>query len=140
MSEFESRCGHDFLFFTSFRPVLGPTQPHIRCVPRFISPRVNRLRHEADHSPPSSVKLKNTWIYIFTPSRVEEDSPSNCRRRRKGYLVPGVIGGRPRHWAAQTQRCGSPGWGVGHKDDDLAPYKKKIVAKSKEVKTEFQIR
>jgi len=32
--------------------------------------RVNRLMHEADHSPPSSVKVKNTWSYAFSPPSI----------------------------------------------------------------------
>jgi hypothetical protein len=31
------------------------------------SPGVKRLGCEADHSPPTSVKVKKTWIYTFTP-------------------------------------------------------------------------
>jgi hypothetical protein len=33
---------------------------------------VKWLRHEADHSPPTSVDVKNTWIYtyIYSPTRL----------------------------------------------------------------------
>jgi hypothetical protein len=31
------------------------------------SPEVKRLGSEADHSPPTSAEVKNTWIYTFTP-------------------------------------------------------------------------
>jgi hypothetical protein len=40
----------------SYPMVIGP-----------LSPGVKRLGHEADHSPPSSAEVKNTWIYTSTP-------------------------------------------------------------------------
>jgi hypothetical protein len=33
-------------------------------------PRVNRPEREADHSPPSSVEVKNVWRYTSTPQYV----------------------------------------------------------------------
>jgi hypothetical protein len=51
-----------FLFFTPSRPVLGPTQPRIQCVPG-----VKRPGREADHSPPTSAEVKKMWIYTSTP-------------------------------------------------------------------------
>jgi hypothetical protein len=42
------------LFFTGFRPALGPTQPLIQWLPG-----VKRQRREADHSPPTSAEVKN---------------------------------------------------------------------------------
>jgi hypothetical protein len=48
--------GEIVLFFTSSRPVLGPTQPPIQWLAR-----VKRSRREADHSPPTIVEVKNTW-------------------------------------------------------------------------------
>jgi hypothetical protein len=57
-----------FIFSTSSRPVLGPTQPPIRWVPGASSPpRVKRPGHETDHSSPTSVEVKNRWIYTFSP-------------------------------------------------------------------------
>jgi hypothetical protein len=32
-----------------------------------LSPEVKRLGREADHSPPTSAEVKNTWIYTSTP-------------------------------------------------------------------------
>jgi hypothetical protein len=57
-----------FLFVTGSRPALGPTQPPIRWVPGALSPEVKRPGREADHSPPSSVEVKNAWRYTSTPN------------------------------------------------------------------------
>jgi hypothetical protein len=48
-----------FLLSMSPRLVVGPIQPPIQQLPG-----VKRPGHEADHSPPTSAKVKNTWIYI----------------------------------------------------------------------------
>jgi hypothetical protein len=48
-----------FLFSTTFRPALGPTQTSIQWVPIASYPAVKRQRREADHSPPSSVEIGN---------------------------------------------------------------------------------
>jgi hypothetical protein len=45
---------------TASRPVMGTTQPLIQCVPGVISQEVKRLGREADHSLPSSAKVKNS--------------------------------------------------------------------------------
>jgi hypothetical protein len=55
-----------FLFTTVSRTALGPTQPPIQWVPGLLSLGVKQLRHEADHSPPSSAKVKNAWSYTST--------------------------------------------------------------------------
>jgi hypothetical protein len=46
-------------FSTEFRPALGPNQSPIQLVPGSISPEIQRLGREADHSPPSSAKVNN---------------------------------------------------------------------------------
>jgi hypothetical protein len=49
----------------------GPTQPPIQWVPGTLSLGVKRPRREADHSPPSSAKVKNAWSYTsITPIRL----------------------------------------------------------------------
>jgi hypothetical protein len=48
----------NFLFTTTSRPALGPTQPPIEWVPGAHSLGVKRPGHEADHSPPSSAEVK----------------------------------------------------------------------------------
>jgi hypothetical protein len=57
----------NFLFSAASRPALEPTQPPIQLVPGVLSPGVKRLGREADHSPPTSAKVKKMWIYISTP-------------------------------------------------------------------------
>jgi len=62
--------GRDFLFATSSRPALGPTQRPLQWVPRSLSSGVKRPRREADHSPPSSDEVKNAWRYTSTSIRL----------------------------------------------------------------------
>jgi hypothetical protein len=49
----------DFLFSTESRPALGPPQLPIKWVPGSLSPGVKRQVREDDHSPLSSVGVKN---------------------------------------------------------------------------------
>jgi hypothetical protein len=56
-----------FLFTTESRPALEPTEPPIQWLPGALSLVVKRPGREADHSPPSSVELKNAWGYTSTP-------------------------------------------------------------------------
>jgi hypothetical protein len=58
-----------FIFTTASTTALGPTQP-IQWVPGALSLGVKRLDREADHSPPSSAKVKNAWSYTSTPPYV----------------------------------------------------------------------
>jgi hypothetical protein len=59
-SGIDSRRGLDiFLWFTASRLTLRPTQHPILWVPGALSPGVKRLGRGADHSPPSSAKIKN---------------------------------------------------------------------------------
>jgi hypothetical protein len=51
----------NFLFSTSYRPVIGPTHTPLRWVPR-----VKRPGRETDQSPPSIAKVDNAWICIST--------------------------------------------------------------------------
>jgi hypothetical protein len=62
--------GRRHLFPTRSRPVLGPTQSPIQWVPGSIYQGVKRPGHEADHTPPSSAKVKNVWSYTSTPLSV----------------------------------------------------------------------
>jgi hypothetical protein len=51
-------AGNFFFFTTTSRMALGPTQPPIQWLPGALSLGVKQLVHEADHSPPSSAKVK----------------------------------------------------------------------------------
>jgi len=46
----------------------GATQPPIQWVTGALSPGVNRTGGEADHSPPSSAEVNNSWSYTSTPT------------------------------------------------------------------------
>jgi hypothetical protein len=59
-----------FLFTTASRTALGPTQLPIQWIPAALSLGVKWPKGEADHSPPSSAEVKNTWSYTFTPQYV----------------------------------------------------------------------
>jgi hypothetical protein len=50
--------------------ILGPTQPVIQWIPETLTTGVKQLGLEADHSLPTSVKVKKTWIYTSTPPYV----------------------------------------------------------------------
>jgi hypothetical protein len=57
----------NFHFSISSRPAVGFTQPPTQLVAGALYPEVKRPRHEADHSPRTSVEVKKTWIYLSTP-------------------------------------------------------------------------
>jgi hypothetical protein len=48
-----------FLFSITSSQCLGPTQRPMQCIQRAVSPGVKRLGREADHSPSSSVEVRN---------------------------------------------------------------------------------
>jgi hypothetical protein len=52
---------------TASRLALGPTQHPIQWVPGALSLGVEQPGRETDHSPPSSVEVKNEWSYASTP-------------------------------------------------------------------------
>jgi len=53
--------------FTEGRLPVGPTQLPTQWVPGYLFLGIKQLGHEADHSPPSSVKVKNAWSFTSTP-------------------------------------------------------------------------
>jgi hypothetical protein len=59
-----------YVFVTSPRTALGPTQPPIQCLPGALSLCVKRPEREADYSPPSSAEVENAWSYTSTPQYV----------------------------------------------------------------------
>jgi hypothetical protein len=56
-----------FLFTTTSRLALRPTQPPIQWIPGALSPGEKRPGCEADHSPSSTVKVRKAWSYNSTP-------------------------------------------------------------------------
>jgi hypothetical protein len=60
--------GKFFVFSAASRPVLGASQSHTEWVPGDISLGVKRQKHEADHSPPCSEKVRNSKLYLQKPS------------------------------------------------------------------------
>jgi hypothetical protein len=69
---FNSRRGLEiFLFTTASRTALEPTQPPIQCEPGALSLGVKQPGREVDHSPPSSVEVKEcVEIYLHSPIRL----------------------------------------------------------------------
>jgi hypothetical protein len=57
----------NFLFSKLSRLALGSIQPPIQWVLGALSPGVKRQGREADHSPPTSAKVKKMSIYTSTP-------------------------------------------------------------------------
>jgi hypothetical protein len=52
----------NFLFSTSSRPALRPTQPPNQWVPGSLSSGVKRPGREVDHSHSTSTEVKKMWI------------------------------------------------------------------------------
>jgi hypothetical protein len=65
----DSNLGRGEEFFSSPRPdrLSGPPSLLIQWIPGALSLGQNGWGGEADHSPPSSAKVKNAWSYTFTP-------------------------------------------------------------------------
>jgi len=58
-----------FLFTTTPRTALGPTQPPIQWIPGALSLRVKRQGREVDHSPTSSAEVKEcVELYLQSPN------------------------------------------------------------------------
>jgi hypothetical protein len=64
---FESQQSLGIFLFAVSIPVLRPTQPRTQWVSGTIFLGVKRPGREADHSPPSSAEVKNTWSYTSVP-------------------------------------------------------------------------
>jgi hypothetical protein len=58
------------LFATTYRLTLGPTQPPVQWIPRFLTPGLKLPGRETDHSPQSSAEVKNAWSCISNPQYV----------------------------------------------------------------------
>jgi len=68
-------------------PALGPTQTPIQWVSGARSLWVQRQEREADHSPPSSAEVKNTWRYTLTPSISLHGAVLIYKAQRQLYLL-----------------------------------------------------
>jgi hypothetical protein len=66
---FDSQWGMGvFLFTTTSRMALGPTQPLIQRVPGALSLGIKQPGSEGDHSPHPVLRSKNVWSYTSIPS------------------------------------------------------------------------
>jgi len=64
---FENRYGQQILLFSqNIHTCCMATHPHIQHVPGFF-PAVKQPRHKVNHSPLSSIKVKNEWSCAPTP-------------------------------------------------------------------------
>jgi hypothetical protein len=61
-SEFESRYGQDFSPLHLFQTGSGAHPAPYR-----MGTEDKAAGREADHPPPTSAEVKNTWIYTYTP-------------------------------------------------------------------------
>jgi hypothetical protein len=59
--------GSSIFFSTPSRPLLGSTKPLIQWVSGALFTRVKRPGRVADRSTPTSVEIKDMWIYTSIP-------------------------------------------------------------------------
>jgi hypothetical protein len=84
---FDSRRGLGmFLFTTAFRTALGPTQPPIQWVRGALSLEVKRPVREADHSPPSSAKVKE-WVELYFHSPNTTSWRGSLLKKHRDYFT-----------------------------------------------------
>jgi hypothetical protein len=74
-----------FPFTTASRLALGPTQPPIQWVPGVLSLGVKQQEHEADHSTPSSAKVKKVSSYTSTPPILLHGVVLNEKKHRDNF-------------------------------------------------------
>jgi hypothetical protein len=60
----------NFLLSTSSSRIREPTHPPIQWARRALFLGVKRSGRKADHSPPTNVEIKNTWVYTSNPPYV----------------------------------------------------------------------
>jgi hypothetical protein len=83
---FDSQQGLEiFLFITSSRMALGLTQPPIPWVPGVLSMGVKQPGCEADHSSPSSAKVKE---YVLLYLQYTFMAWSSVKRKSTGTTLP----------------------------------------------------
>jgi hypothetical protein len=71
-SSFDSQQGQEIIFSKMSRPTLEPASVSAHTRNTFLGGKI--MRHEADNSPPCSIKV-NEWSYTSAPYR--------CRARRQ---------------------------------------------------------
>jgi hypothetical protein len=82
---FDSREGKGiFLYSTAFRPALGSTQPPIQ---EILSPRVEQLGRQADHSSPSTAEIKNDGVIPPLPPVSLSHAVSLLKRRNNFTII-----------------------------------------------------
>jgi hypothetical protein len=82
---FDSQEGQEiFLLATASRPALRATQPPIQWVLRVLSLGIKWTGYEADHTPPSSAKVKKEWSFSSTLPYVYM---AWCVVKHKGLLL-----------------------------------------------------
>jgi hypothetical protein len=67
----ERKVSLSLSFTTTSKPALKPTQYPIKWVLGAFSAGLKQPGSEADHTPPSSAKVKNARSYTSTPSRCD---------------------------------------------------------------------
>jgi hypothetical protein len=98
-AEFDFQQGKDlFLYTTKFRPALGPTQPPIQYLPGVVSAGIKVPEDKANHSPPSSIEVKNCKAIPplpHTPSccgaqliKHRDNSTFICRTAQLSTILP----------------------------------------------------
>jgi hypothetical protein len=75
-----------FLFITTSRIGLGPTQPPIQWVLGALSLGVKRPGREADHSPPSSAEVKECVVLYFHSPNMPSWCGYQLKKKAQGQL------------------------------------------------------
>jgi hypothetical protein len=77
----------DLSLFHSIMTGVVPIQPPIQWVPGAFSLRVKQLGHEADHSSPSSAKVKKGGAITSTPQMSSGNSAQLIKYRDFAFVV-----------------------------------------------------
>jgi len=63
-------CSKVFIFTSTFKPALGPSQLFNQSVPGDVFPGERRSERDCDHFPACSAEIKNVWNNNFSPAYV----------------------------------------------------------------------
>jgi hypothetical protein len=88
-----------FLFPIVTRPALGHTQLPIQWAPGALYLEIKRPGREADHSSPSSAKVKNAWSYTSIPKYVFTAKCLVKHRINFTFIIPSSSPSRSFKWA-----------------------------------------